>query len=32
MSFSSNADGGATVTMSFARDPMASRQANQAAE
>ncbi|MCB2047144.1 MAG: HAMP domain-containing protein [Novosphingobium sp.] len=32
MSFETNADNGATVTMSFARDPMASRAANQAAE
>jgi len=32
MTFATNADNGATVTMSFARDPMASRQAPQAAE
>ena len=32
MSFATNADGGASVTMSFARDPMAQRQGNQAAE
>ena len=32
MSFATNADGGASVTMSFARDPMALRQGNQAAE
>jgi two-component system nitrogen regulation sensor histidine kinase NtrY len=32
MSFATNADGGATVTMSFARDPIALRPTNQAAE
>jgi two-component system nitrogen regulation sensor histidine kinase NtrY len=32
MSFASNADSGAIVTMSFARDPMTFRQTNQAAE
>jgi two-component system nitrogen regulation sensor histidine kinase NtrY len=32
MTFSTNAEGGASVTMSFARDPMASRKTNQAAE
>ncbi len=32
MSFATNADKGATVTMSFARDPMAYRQDSKAAE
>ncbi len=32
MSFSTNEDGGATVSMSFAHDPLAQRQTNQAAE